>query len=212
MKASDVITRATDILQDAGNDYWPEDELLRWLNDGRQDAYKLRPDLYEATTTVTLAAGVTQALPDASRWLFAVVRNVSHPKQRAITVVNADDLGRIRPTWRSMPGAIEIKHYLYDERDPGHFDVYPPAGTAVQVELKYAELPAVAVAADDLTQEGAYYTALIDYVAYRAFLKECDTVPAFQARAAQHLQMFQAVLSGTVQPKLATIPNQGSQS
>jgi hypothetical protein len=204
MKASDIITRATDILQDAGNDYWSADELLRWLADGRNDAYKLRPDLYSSVETMTLTPGVTQTLPNSARWLFSLNRNVSHPRQRKITLVKDDDLSRVRPTWRSMKGATEIQHYLYDLRDPAHFDVFPPVAEDVQIELDYAKPPTAPATSDDLTQEGEYYTALIDYICYRAFLKECDTVPAFQARAEIHQQAFVALLSDTVQQKLAT--------
>lgn len=208
MKASDVITRAQDILQDAGADYWSADELLRWLNDGRLDAYKLRPDLYESTEEVTLAEGVRQELPGNSQWLFEVVRNVTALKQRHISVVEAGALARVRPNWRSQPKTTEILHYMYDERDPAHFDIYPPARAAVKVEISYAKVP-VALADDtvELVQEGVYATALVDYVLYRAFLKEADTVPAFHQRAMQHLQVAQATLTGNVQVKVSTGPN-----
>lgn len=208
MKGIDILTRAQDILQDAGADYWSEAELTRWLNDARLDAYKLRPDLYEATEAVILAEGFRQVVPGGSRRLFSVVRNISAPKQRAITVIKAANLARIRPNWRSMPKAAEIKHYLCDELDPGRFDVYPPAREDVRVEVSYAKLPAVLTdTSTELEQEGEYATALIDYVLYRAFLKEADTVPAFHARAMQHLQVATATLTGDMAVKAATSPN-----
>ncbi|MDS1141716.1 hypothetical protein RE432_14840 [Pusillimonas sp. SM2304] len=211
MKASDVITRARDILQDAGADYWTADELLRWLNDSRLDAYKLRPDLYEATEDVTLVEGGRQQLPSDSKFLFAVRRNVSASKQRAITLVSGPVLDRIRPNWRSQAPAREIQHYLYDQRDPGHFDVFPPARADVTVQISYAKPPEPISEPDttDLVQEGVYATACVDYVLYRAFLKEADTVPAFHGRALQHLTMAQATLTGDIPTKASAGPNQG---
>lgn len=209
MKASDVFLRVKDILQDADAVYWPDAELLRWLNDGRLDAYKLRPDLYEQTEEMSLVEGFRQTLPSGSRWLFGVTRNVSSSRQRAITVTDAQELGRLRPNWRSLSKVAEIRHYLYDVRDPSHFDVYPPAKPDVKVEISYAKLPEVVTNTDtELTQEGEFSTALVDYVAYRCFLKEADTVPAFHQRAAQHLQIAQATLTGNVQTKVATSPSQ----
>src|SRR3546814_10953669 len=94
MKASDVFLRVKDILQDADAVYWPDAELLRWLNDGRLDAYKLRPDLYERTEDMVLAEGFRQTLPNGSRWLFESPSHVSAPRQRAIKVVDARAMAR----------------------------------------------------------------------------------------------------------------------
>jgi len=208
MKVSDILTRSRDILQDADADYWSEAELPRWLSDGRLEAYKLRPDLYEVTEVATLAEGFRQELPNKSRRLLSVTRNVSAPKQRAITVIQADVLARIRPQWRSAKPAAEILHYMYSELDPGHYDVYPPARADVQIEISYAKLPAAVSNPDtELSEEGEYATALIDYVLYRAFLKEADTVPAFHDRAMLHLQMARATLVGDVAVKADTSPN-----
>lgn len=207
MKVSEIINRARYVLQDAGADYWSQNELNDWIMDARLDAYKLRPDIYEQTEVMELAVGSRQSLPGGSRWLFDVIRNDSSPDKRHVTLVSSRDLARIRPNWRSLRGTNEIEHFLYDQRDPAHFEVYPPAGNNVSVLLSYAKLPAaLAGQEDDLQPEGEYATAIIEYLLYRAFSKEADTVPAFHARAMQHLQMFRQILGDSVQIKLATGP------
>jgi len=211
MKVSDVLDRARTILQDADAVYWEDDELPKWLTDARLEAYRLRPDIYEASEEFACAAGTRQKLPGGARMLFDVPRNVSATRQRAITVADAGALGRVRPNWRGQAAAQEIRHFLYDERSPGQFDVYPPARAGVVIELSYAKLPG-AVTHDmgdtELEAEGEYGPALLDYVLYRAFLKEADTVPAFHQRAAQHLAACHSTLTGDVTAKAMTSPNE----
>lgn len=212
MKASEVIERARIILQDAGADYWEVTELPKWLHDGRLEAYRLRPDLFQVTEEFTCAEGARQQLPGGARMLFDLPRNVSAARQRQVTVADAQVLARHRPNWRSMPKATELRHFVYDERTPERFDVYPPARQGVVVELCYAALPEPILDADlpsaDLVQEGEYAPALVDYVLYRAFLKEADTVPAFHQRAAAHLQACHAILQGDVPVKAVVSPNE----
>ncbi|MGE8633178.1 MAG: DUF6682 family protein [Achromobacter piechaudii] len=211
MKVADLLDRARTILQDADAVYWEVDELPKWLSDARLEAYRLRPDIFEASEDFTCTEGSRQKLPGGARLLFDVPRNVSATRQRAITVADAGALGRVRPNWRGQAPAQEIRHFLYDERSPGQFEVYPPARDGVVIELSYAKLPA-AVTKDmgnqDLAPEGEYAPALVDYVLYRAFLKEADTVPAFHQRAAQHLAACHSTLTGDVTAKAMTSPNE----
>ncbi|ASC68591.1 hypothetical protein B9P52_31850 [Achromobacter denitrificans] len=211
MKVSEIIDRARIILQDAEAVYWEAAELPMWLSDGRLEAYRLRPDLYEVSEDFVCVEGARQQLPNGARVLFDVPRNVSATRQRAITVADAGALGRVRPSWRSQAKAQEIRHFLYDERSPGQFEVYPPARADVVIELSYAKVPEAVTESDgdrDLTEEGAYAPALVDYILYRAFLKEADTVPAFHQRAAQHLTACQSTLTSDVTAKAVTSPNE----
>lgn len=220
MKAADVIASARAIQQDAGADYWPDAEMVKWLNEARLEAYRLRPQLFQVNEVVTLAPGARQEIPGGSRILFGVVRNISSKTQREVTPVDGAVLASHRPAWRSLPGAAEILHFMYDPTNPTEYDVYPPArlNPVVQVELSYAKLPAVVTEAQiepgadpgvELVQEGEYAPALVDYVLYRSFLKEADTVPAFFQRAAQHLAACEATLQGSPQSAAANNASQG---
>lgn len=212
MQAKEVFEKARIILQDAGAVYWPQDELPGWLNDGRGEAYALRPDLYHCVEVASLCEGYVQKVPNGSRRLLEVARNISHPGQRVITLVHERDLSKHRPAWRSMPKASEIVHYMYDEMRSSEFYVYPPARTDVKVEINYAKLPEIITGAQseqELVQEGEYASALVDFVLFRAFQKEADTVPAFMERAMQHYSKFNAAFTGSVATQAATSPNQG---
>jgi len=106
----------------------------------------------------------------------------------------------------------EIIHYLYDALRPEEFEVFPPALADTQVQISYAALPEAitdAASTQELKQEGEHAPALVDYLLYRAFQKEADTVPAYHDRAAMHLAQFQAALTGSVAAKAATTPNSG---
>ena len=212
MRANEVIQRARTILQDADSDYWTEDELPKWLTDGRMEAYALRPDLYQVTEDIRLQEGALQTLPDGSRRLFGVIQNVSHAKQRQITVTDGLILSRHRPSWRTGRKSAEILHYIYDDIRGHEFEVYPPAREEVDVRISYAKVPAsidTAASTLELTEEGELASVLVDYVLYRAFLKEADTVPAYHDRAAAHYTKFQSVLTGAIAAKAETSPNQG---
>ena len=76
MIVSEVLDRARIILQDAEAIYWEESELPKWLSDGRLEAYRLRPDLFEVSEPFTCAEGARQHLPGGARVLFDVPRNV----------------------------------------------------------------------------------------------------------------------------------------
>ena len=66
LTATDVLTRASDIIQDQTNIKWPQEELLRYLNDGRREVAIVRPDLYATSVAHVLLAGTKQALYAAS--------------------------------------------------------------------------------------------------------------------------------------------------
>lgn len=215
MKVSEVLDRVSYILQDDSKTYWSQVELMRWLNDGRSDACKLRPDLYESTETLPLVAGFRQTLPNNSRQLFDVTRNVSSAKMRQITLIDDKALARVRPNWRSGTPSAEIQHYLYDPRRAEQFDIFPPASAGVTVEISYAKPPtpiADGALTTDLVEEGEFASALVDYVCYRAFLKESDTNPQSGQRASNHLQLFTQTLQAELQSKAMTSPEANRQT
>lgn len=212
LTAANVITRANDIIQDQTNVRWPEAELLRYLNDGRREIAIVRPDLYAKTDVVTLAAGTKQTLPsDGSRFLDAT-RNMSGTSPdftpgRAVRIVEREILDAQKPDWHSQTASATIQHFMFDERNPKVFYVYPPALNTAKLEVVYSQSPVeITNTATELTNEDIYTGALVDYICYRAFSKDAEYAGNAQ-RAVVHYQQFANSLGFGRKINIVSSPN-----
>jgi hypothetical protein len=197
LTAANVITRAQDLIQDTTGVRWPEAELLRYLNDGRREVCIARPDLYSVSSVQSLAAGTKQAIPaDGSRFLDAI-RNISvdNAPGRAVRIVEREVLDAQLPDWHSSTTGA-TKHFMFDERTPRVFYVYPPAAAGQKLEIAYAQNPVeITNTSTELTNEDVYAGALVDYVCYRAFSKDAEYAGNAQ-RAGLHYAQFTSLLMG----------------
>jgi hypothetical protein len=208
---SDILTRAADIIQDQTNVRWPQDELLRYLNDARREIAVVRPDLYAATSTVTLVAGTKQALPTDGIRLIDVIRNMpSGAAGAAIRIVEREILDAQKPSWHTEASSTTIKHFMYDERNPRVYYLYPPATVSHQIEITYGQTPTdIAIgniSSTQLTQEDVYTGAMVDYVCYRAFSKDSEYA-GNAGRAQAHYGQFINSLGLGNKVSLGTSPN-----
>lgn len=209
IKVSDIITRATDLLQDQTNVRWPSDELLRYINDCRREIAIVRPDLYAVTTTVTLVAGTKQSLPtDGVRFLDGV-RNMGADgvtPGKAVRITEREILDAQRPDWHTE-AAGPIRHFMFDERSPRTFFVYPPAAAGQKMELVYAKSPVdITATTTELTEEDIYTGAILDYVCYRAFSKDAEYA-GNNERAMMHYQQFLNAIGGGAKVNMIVSPN-----
>ena len=210
---SEVLTRAGDILQDTTNVRWALAELLRYMNDGRRELAIHRPDIYSTSTVMALVAGTKQTIPsDGNRFLDAV-RNVSAAGAvgRSVRITERETLDAQLPEWHTEGVSTTLKHFMFDERSPKVFYVYPPAAAAHQLEIVYSKSPIDILIGDvasssALTGEDIYAGALLDYILYRAFSKDSDYAGNMQ-RAGSHYQMFAGTLGIGNRKRYATSPN-----
>ena len=196
LTVNDVLLRASDIIQDQTNVRWPQDELLRYLNDARREISIARPDLYATTSTVTLTAGGTRySLPTDGVRLIDVTRNMpAGAPGKAIRVVEREILDAQKPDWHTETASTIVKHFMYDERNPRQYYVYPPSTAGHQIEIVYGQTPTdISVLSTQLTQEDIYTGAIVDYVCYRAFSKDSEYAGNAQ-RAQAHYQQFMNAL------------------
>jgi hypothetical protein len=210
---NELLTRAGDILQDTTNVRWTQAELLRYLNDGRRELAIHRPDIYSSTSTLTLIAGSKQTIPsDGNRFLDAV-RNISAADAvgRSVRIVEREILDAQRPDWHTETASTSLKHFMFDERSPKTFYVYPPATAGHKLEIVYSKSP-VDITDQQLSSttvlesEDIYAGVLLDYVLYRAFSKDAEYAGNVQ-RAAMHYQMFANSLGIGNRKRIATSPN-----
>lgn len=212
--AQSILQRVVVTLQDPSAVRWPTAELVRYLNDGQRDIALIRPDATATPASMSLAAGARQTLPAVGAKLLEVIRNTAGTK-RAIRLVNRNVLDAQNPDWYSKAGVAEVKHYTFDPREPRVFYVYPPVLSGVSVEMIYSAYPAnitepasnalYTAVTGDLSVQDIFANALTNYILYRAFSKDAETVNA--TAAAAYYQLYQSMLgielSGTtgVAPK-----------
>lgn len=207
--AQAIIDKAQIILQDTTAVRWSESELLGWLNDGQREIVALRPDAYSKIANVTCVAGTKQSIPtsDGLR-LLDVIRNMGAGGSTpglAIRKVPRQIMDGQTPDWHSSGSSATIKHYVFDERAPKTFYVYPPATVGTQLEILYAAAPAdVSAIGNTITLDDIYMTPLMDYILYRAYSK--DTEYAGNAnRAAAARQSFENTLGLKAQADAANV-------
>lgn len=215
--AQSIIRRAVETLQDTTSVRWPVNELVRYLNDGQREIVLYRPDSMVTNATITCAAGTKQALPANGAKLVEVIRNAAATSaKKSVRMINREILDAQTPGWHNITGSVDILHFMYDPRDPKTFYVYPPATSSAQLDIVYAAYPT------DITEpaDGALYTAvtgnislpdiysnaLLEFVLYRAFMKDSEYAGNAQ-RAQAHYAAFANALGIEIKATIAVAPN-----
>lgn len=199
--AQAILDKVQLLLQDTTNIRWADSELLGWLNDGQREICTVRPDACTTVGPITLSAGTKQSIPAAGTAILKVIRNSSGP---AIRKVPMDLLDSTVPAWHTASASATILHYMTDPRMPRTFYVYPPATGGGTVDALYGLAPTdVAAIGNTISVDDLWANALIDYVAYRAYLKDNDLI-GNEARSAAHRKLFMEFLSARSQVDAAS--------
>jgi len=201
LQAQHILSRVRNILQDNTSVRWTDGELFDYLSDGQREIANLRPDATATHSNILLATGTEQTIPDDGLRLIQVIRNMSGTATdatgaRAITKVNIGVLNSEQPSWhdptvtgKAAHGTV-VKHFMFDPRDPRKFFVYPGVSGSAYVELVYSKNPTSIGANTTLIQvDDIYANALMNFVLYRAFLKDAEYAANAQ-RAGSHYQLF----------------------
>ncbi len=203
MLASRVIGQARILLKDPGKVRWSDSTLLGWLNGAQLQVVAVRPDAKATKVDLELVEGVEQSIPANGTRLLDVVRNVGG---RAITLISRDDLTAFDPDWYTAGPAPMVKHYTFDSNDPKAFEVYPPAADGAKARVLYAAIPTdCASLAANIDLDDIYEGPLIDWVCYRAWAEDGDSV-ADGGRAANALATFMQALTGKTTSDQAARP------
>lgn len=193
-----IIERATDTLQDKDNIRWPRPELLAYINDGQREIALQRPDSTARTEALELAANTTlQQLPPDGIRLIEVTRNLTGIEAapgRVIKLTAREVLDQQTPNWHQTPAVTEVRHYIFDIRNPKKFYVYPRPGAGVSVEIVYSATPAdLLLESSVISLDDIYANAIIAYVIMRAYQKDEDYARNADAAAAFYAMMSQSM-------------------
>ena len=221
IKVREVIKRVEDVLQDS-NVRWPRIELQNWLNESYLQIVQLRPDSNAKTGTFTCAAGTRQSITagfSSALRLIDIVRNLAATSdKKVVRLINRSVLDDQRPAWHNDTATVNIQNYTFDVRQPKEFFVFPPATTAAQIEVVYADLPTshalseanlnpASSSTDVILVDDTYISAIIDWILYRAFSKDAEFA-ANAARAGAHYQTFMSSIGTKTQSDVASAPTE----
>lgn len=183
---SEIIRRASTVLNDEDHVRWTLPELLDWVNDAAGEIVIRRPASGSRVARIDLVAGPLQSLPEGGNLVMDVVRNLPG---RPISRVSRRLLDDQAPDWYGMRQTTRIQHYMLEEETPRQFYVYPPAAPGAAVEVKFSAAPTRVTAENQaLGLDMQYIGPIVSYVLYRSLAK--DSEYANGAVAAAHFQAF----------------------
>ena len=207
--AKDIINRAKIVLQDTSSSgtRWPNSELQDWLNDAHKEVVLYRPDANTVNEEFTPVGNSSkQSIPATGLRLIEVIRNTAVSSNfKAIRLIQRSILDDQVPAWHNAVAGVNIEHWVYDERDPKNFYLYPRPTTLARIELIYSTVPAqisIVNADETLTAAAAtvvigiddiYANALLDFILYRAYNKDAEFA-GNATRAQVHMMAFASSL------------------
>lgn len=172
-------------LNDVDKVTWSEEVLLSTLNQALAMLILVRPDASAKVSELACVQGTRQTLPSDGLRLLKVVRNIKPEglAGRAVRLMNINDLDSIAPDWHSDPEKDTIKEYMFDERNPKQFYIYPPARIGVLLDIEYAFMPDPITSREQmLPVDITYQQPLHEFMLYKLLSGEGG-----QGQGAQHL-------------------------
>lgn len=206
--ASVILNKAALTLKDPEYVRWSKDELLDWISEA-QVAIARTPGAYSITRVIPLVEGTKQSLPEDAWALVTVSRNFEDEETplTPVRLVTRALLDASLPNWHFAPERQLVENYVYDERYPRVFFVYPPNDGNGLVETVYQGIPKkVTSESQELVLDDSFLPAILSYVLFRAFSKDSDYAPGAQS-AASYFQAYNQELTAAVQARSLTTPN-----
>lgn len=161
MQAQALIARLRAEVKDLAAEAWADADWLRALSEALQATAQLRPEACSQRLTLTLAAGVAQALPAGAERLLAVYVNGAGGR---VAVVDGRAKELFAPGWRTAPAAAEPLEVIYTPALPRAFEVAPPVQAGARLAVLLAMTPApLAAVTEALPVSEAFVPALGAY-------------------------------------------------
>lgn len=214
------VKRLTDAAGDELNDLeigyehtrWPLINLFEYTTEALEQIAVVKPELFVEIKVVQLRLGAEQIIPDSFGKLLDIPVNINSDGTRGSDILEASFLlmrGFNKPICQN--GGAKVGSYMVNPRNPRGFIVSPPAASYppqyVQL-MGQGRVKAVTATTERLYMPGGavedYFNCLLDWVLYRAFMKDTESQSSLQ-RANIHYKAFFTGL-GVRQPKTQTQP------
>lgn len=183
---SSLIERASIVIQDELHVRWPEEELLKWLNDGQREIVLHKPSAYPQEEVKNLDSGTRQSIPSGGVSLIDIPRN-EVGNYAPVRIVEKEIIDT--QMWHNASPQQEVYNYTFDPRNPKVFYVSPPNDGTGKLRVVYSAAPVDVSLSDTISIDDIYANALLDYIIYRAASKDADYAVNAQ-RAEAMYQIF----------------------
>jgi len=198
MIVSDILGRVRPVLNDsdASAYRWSNTDLISYINDACKLIIIKRPDANTSLSSITLAAGAVQAVPDTAYRLIDIVCNLAadDSQGRAITLIDSTVIDAFNPSWRSGTKSSTVKHYIYDPRNSRRFEVYPPVNAGAKIQAKLAAyVGAASQTTDTVGLRDEYMEHIVCFVLYKAYSRDMEFAGNAEL-AASYLSLFNGML------------------
>lgn len=206
--AGDIIKKCSITLKDPDNVRWLQDELLGYLDEAQREISRV-PGAYTKIVLHELSEGTKQQLPAEAVKLLSVLRNWNDDDEPCdpVVITTRSLLDAFDPDWHTCPRRQFVDNYIYDDRSPDVFFVYPPNDGTGRVELMYAANPEKLSSVNDvLVLHDEFETPLVMYVLYRAYNKDSDYSAGLQM-ATSFYTAYTSSLQSAMQSAGTTTPN-----
>lgn len=206
--ASDLINKCSVTLKDTEFVRWTKEELLSYLDEAQREVART-PGANVKTVIQSLEEGTQQSMPEDAYALLTIVRNWNDYGEPTLPVriTTRALLDSFNPYWHMDPCTTVVENYVYDDRHPREFFVYPPNDGFGAVEMMYTAIPAKLTSVSaKLALRDEYEVPLIMYMLYRAYTKDSDYSAGLQL-ASTYYTMYTSSLQAVSQQKAAATPN-----
>lgn len=211
-KVVTILKNSQTILLDRTGTRWSLQELLGWFNMGQLAVVNHRPDALSKSEVFSCALGTHQVLPAEALRLIDVVRNEGASK-RPVRKIDREVLDDQHVDWHDDTNPVQaVDHFIYDDRSPKSFYLYPAPALNVPIRLVYSVAPPAIVINDFETDattisiDDTYANPLMDFVLFRAYSKD-STYAGNAERAMMALSSFNSALGIKTQVDQAMSPN-----
>lgn len=193
--ASTILDEVNIVLNDTNFIRWPKAELVKYFNAAREALTLRRPDAVTEDTEFTCVSGTKQTGPADMHRLLDVPFNIDGvairgPYERKI-------LDDTRPEWRTTKDEPAAQVFMYDERNPKTFNLYPGVAAGAKVNIVYTKMLVAIVEADLTTAtteiDEVWDNSLIDWILYKCYSKDSEYT-ANSNRAQMHLNAFRTAI------------------
>lgn len=198
----ELAARITTVLRDTGYDSWTLPSIHDAILEAEKTIVIFRPDASAVDREFACVEGIRQSLaaltgPAAYR-LLKVKYNLSSEgfPGRSIYLVSEGDLDAMHPDWRSDPVGTAIREFMFDQREPLLFYIYPRVAAGTKCQISYSAVPAAYGVVDENTVTNIsdlYAPMIIEFALYRLFGHDTEG-SANYARSQQRLANFQAMM------------------
>lgn len=202
--AQKIVNDAKTILQETTGVRWSDAELLGWVSAGQREITMLVPSASTKVFTVLATPDIAlQRIPEEAHSFLDIVSTFAGA---VVTHIDRRLLDTTRRSWPVEAPSAAPLHYVYDPRTPRLFYLYPRPAAGVGLTMICSVCPpeltslTQTIAIDDI-----YVNPLLDYVLYRAYSKDLETVGNAE-RAAGHYAAFSNTLGLKAQAQASNQP------